>query len=187
MGQDLPQNSYAVLGLLSFGEKSGYELKQFADSSIRYFFWAPAKSQFYSVLKRLSSEGYVTQREVEQESAPDKRVYSLTKMGRDSLTDWLENSPAGIDVVKSPMMLRAFFGLEMSPGAMVKQLVGYRNQAEHDQQAVAHWMESGDDSDAAFFSGLTIRFGMAYKTAALEWADEAIREIESRFGVEGEG
>jgi hypothetical protein len=134
----------------------------------------------------VTCEESVLFREVEQDSAPDKRVYSLTQLGRDSLTDWLENSSAGIDVVKSPMLLRAFFGLEMSPSSMVEQLKSYRDQAEHDQQAVLHWMDSLGDSDSAFFSGLTIRFGLAYKTAAMEWADEAIREIESRFGERGD-
>jgi|APSaa5957512493_1039668.scaffolds.fasta_scaffold99353_2 DNA-binding PadR family transcriptional regulator len=185
MGQDLPKNSYAVLGLLSFGDKSGYELKQFADDSIRHFFWAPAKSQFYSVLKKLRLDGYLSERDVAQESAPDKRVYSLTKQGREVLGDWLENSPAGMDVLKSPVMLRAFFGLEMSPSALIGQLESYRVEAVREQQQLAHWMESRDDSDSGFFKGLTIKFGMGYKTAAIEWADEAIRDIEERFGVGG--
>ena len=35
----LPPSSYAVLGLLSFGRAlSGYDLKQWADHSLHYFF-----------------------------------------------------------------------------------------------------------------------------------------------------
>ena len=37
----LPATGYAVLGLLSFGKAlSGYELKRWADHSLRYFFWS---------------------------------------------------------------------------------------------------------------------------------------------------
>jgi len=45
----VPATGYAVLGLLSFGEAlSGYDLKQWADHSLRYFFWSPAQSAIYT-------------------------------------------------------------------------------------------------------------------------------------------
>ena len=58
--KQLPTTAYAVLGLVSFGETSGYDLKQFADRSINYFFWSPATSQIYAELRRLKSLGYVS-------------------------------------------------------------------------------------------------------------------------------
>ena len=50
----LPGSAYAVLGLLSFGaELSGYELRQLALNSLRFFYWTPAQSQIYRELRRL--------------------------------------------------------------------------------------------------------------------------------------
>ena len=53
--------AYALLGLLSFDrELSGYDLKKWADSSLRFFYWSPATSQIYVELKRLEKLGFVT-------------------------------------------------------------------------------------------------------------------------------
>ena len=79
---NLPTTSYAVLGLLTFGEMSGYDLKGLADYSIANFFWSPARSQIYSELRRLTSLGFVTETEVRQKRRPDKRIYRLTPEGK---------------------------------------------------------------------------------------------------------
>ena len=52
---DLPITSYALLGLLTFGDElTGYELKQRADSTMRFYWTAPAMSQVYTELDRLA-------------------------------------------------------------------------------------------------------------------------------------
>ena len=60
---ELPLTAWAVLGMLSFGrELSGYDLKKWADSSLRFFYWSPASSQIYAELRRLERVGYVESR-----------------------------------------------------------------------------------------------------------------------------
>ncbi|MGR6999542.1 PadR family transcriptional regulator [Yinghuangia aomiensis] len=55
----LPNTAWAVLGLLSMpGERSGYDLKKWADASLRYLYWSPALSQIYTELKRLEQLGF---------------------------------------------------------------------------------------------------------------------------------
>ena len=58
MSQDLPVTSYALLGLLTFGDElTGYELKQRADNTLRFYWVAPAMSQNCPVrARRLSNE-----------------------------------------------------------------------------------------------------------------------------------
>ena len=54
----LRATSWAVLGLLSFGEElSGYDLKKWADWSLRFFYWAPSYSQIYGELRKLEEIG----------------------------------------------------------------------------------------------------------------------------------
>jgi len=56
--EELPTTAWAVLGLLSFGrELSGYELRKWADASIRFFYGSPAMSQIYRELRRLEAVG----------------------------------------------------------------------------------------------------------------------------------
>src|SRR5918996_6591185 len=81
----------AVLGLLSKGERSGYDLAKKAERSVGYV-WAPARSQIYAVLPRLVRAGLARSRHVTQSGRPDKQVYRITKKGRDALRDWLETS-----------------------------------------------------------------------------------------------
>ena len=70
-----------ILGLLSLGPRSGYEIKAAVDRSTR-FFWAASYGQIYPELRRLEGEGLV-----EGEDAPNggraRRVYRLTSAGRD--------------------------------------------------------------------------------------------------------
>ena len=105
----LPATSYAILGLISFGEMSGYDVKRFADRSIGYFFWSPASSQIYAELRRLRSLGYVRDREVRQERRPDKRLYRITGDGEQALQRWLERSDVTPDMSKSLFLLKLFF------------------------------------------------------------------------------
>ncbi|NUU21358.1 MAG: hypothetical protein HOV68_07555 [Streptomycetaceae bacterium] len=75
---------WAVLGLLSHApELSGYELRQWADQSLRYFFQAPATSQIYSELRRLERLGWVESSLAAQSDQRHKRVYRLTTAGGD--------------------------------------------------------------------------------------------------------
>ena len=84
--ESLPMTAYALLGLLSFDrELSGYDLKKWADSSLRFFYWSPATSQIYAELKRLEKLGLVSARETPQDELRNKRVYRITDAGRDAL------------------------------------------------------------------------------------------------------
>src|SRR6476659_2997184 len=56
----LPATSYALLGLLTFGDElTGYELKRRADNTLRFYWVAPAMSQIYSELTRMTNRGLV--------------------------------------------------------------------------------------------------------------------------------
>ena len=94
----------AILGLLSMGEASGYDLLKAARRSVGYF-WAPAKSQLYGVLPRLVEAGLASSRTVRQASKPDKQLYRITKAGSAALRDWV-NSPAPPEPVQQCLMRR---------------------------------------------------------------------------------
>ncbi|MBC9716035.1 PadR family transcriptional regulator [Streptomyces sp. TRM66268-LWL] len=108
----LPPTAWAVLGLLSFpGERTGYELKKWADASLRFFYWSPAISQIYAELRRLESLGYVTSRRSGPEEPRTKRTYAITDSGRAALADWAGSArDAGAAVLKHPLLLRVWLG-----------------------------------------------------------------------------
>jgi DNA-binding PadR family transcriptional regulator len=103
------QTGYTLLGLLSFGvELSGYELKQWADN-LKYFWSAPAMSQVYRELERLTAGGLVDQRRVVRDGTRATKVYRLTPLGEQVVRSWLAEAPAP-PVLRHPAALRVFFG-----------------------------------------------------------------------------
>ena len=70
---ELSPTAKVILGMLSFGPKSGYEIKALVDRSTR-FFWAASYGQIYPELKRLAEAGLI-----EGTDAPqgDRRAHRL--------------------------------------------------------------------------------------------------------------
>ncbi|WOX25911.1 PadR family transcriptional regulator [Streptomyces solicathayae] len=113
---ELPPTAWAVLGLLSFpGERTGYDLKKWADASLRFFYWSPAISQIYAELRRLETLGYATSRRSGPEEARAKRRYAITEAGRTALADWAAEGDAGPVVLKHPLVLRIWLGHLAAP------------------------------------------------------------------------
>ena len=173
----LPTNSYAILGLISFGEMSGYDLKQFADGSIHYFFWSPARSQVYAELRRLTALGYVTEREVEQERRPDKRLYRITPAGKEALQSWLSQPEVAPEVHKSMFLLKLFFGGMTPKQTLIAQLEERRRQAQESLEQFAIIEGEIKGVQDFFFPYLILKAGMANRRAALQWVDDAIEEL----------
>ncbi|HEV8571879.1 MAG TPA: PadR family transcriptional regulator [Actinomycetota bacterium] len=177
--KELPTTSYAVLGLLTFGEMSGYDLAKVADQSIA-FFLTPAKSQIYSELRRLLSLGYATEREVEQDRRPDKRVYRITDRGRRALREWLETAEVESAEIKSPFLVKVFFGAHMSKEALLGQVKEMRRRDAEQLQVLKQIETLIQDQDEMFFPNLTLRCGLAHTRAVIRWEDEVIRELDRR-------
>jgi PadR family transcriptional regulator AphA len=177
--KELPTTSYAVLGLLTFGEMSGYDLTKLTEQSIGFFF-TPAKSQIYSELRRLLSLGYATERQVEQDRRPDKRLYRITDRGRRALRDWLETAEVESAEIKSPFLVKVFFGAHMSEEALLEQVKEMRRRDAEQLQVLKQIETLIKDQDEMFFPNLTLRCGLAHTRAVIRWEDEVIRKLETR-------
>ena len=171
---ELTVTEYAVLGLLSEGECSGYDLVRNARRSIG-FFWAPAQSHVYRVLPRLVERRLAERRVVAQATRPDKQLYRLTTAGEDELRRWLETveeEPAGGTGV---WLLKLFFGASASAGAADAQLAAYRRVLEG---RLAFWeeLERGlveHDDPASVHQLVVLRHGLTRARATLGWVEES--------------
>lgn len=181
VARDLPTTSYAVLGLLTFGEMSGYDLNKMAEKSIAFFF-TPAKSQIYSELRRLVSLGYATERQVEQDRRPDKRLYRITDRGRRALRQWLETAEVESAEIKSPFLVKVFFGGHMSREAFLAQVKEMRRRDAEQLQVLKDIEKLIGDREEMFFPYLTLKCGLAHTRAVIRWEDEVIKELERREG-----
>ena len=76
--------------MLTDGPASGYDLKKCFESSFGHFFPAGYGS-IYPALATLARSGLVEFEEIPQEGKPDRKVYSITEMGRQELQKGLSN------------------------------------------------------------------------------------------------
>ena len=175
----LPKSGYLILGLLSFGEMSGYDLKNLADRSVALFYASPARSQVYTELRRLAGHDYATERVVAQTGRPDKRLYSITESGEDALKDWLENTPTSADVIKSHLLLKVFFGSRMDRSALIEEVRQSRDDARKHGEFLRQILSRCDGEQGSLFTYLTVGKGIAHSHADESWADEAIQMLEN--------
>jgi PadR family transcriptional regulator, regulatory protein AphA len=158
----------AVLGLLTKGERSGYDLSKKAQRTVGWV-WAPARSQIYAVLPRLVHAGLASSRKVAQSGRPDKQVYRITKRGREAVREWLESREDS----EETFLLRVFFGELMSREALVS-LIERRRELARERLAQFREIErTGPDQ----YPYLTLRWGFAHQRALIRWADEVLREL----------
>jgi DNA-binding PadR family transcriptional regulator len=162
VSQDLPITSYALLGLLTFGQPlTGYELKQRADRTLRFYWTAPAMSQVYSELARLHRRGLVR-----KEGQGRGTAYSLTTRGDRALRGWLAATPVGFPVLKHPVALRLMLGALISPEETRRMLREHLDAVRAEQAALQEVRTSlaGADASGQVFHhpSMVADWGLAY-------------------------
>lgn len=174
---ELPATSWAILGMLTFGPTSGYDLSKMVDQSIGRFF-SPAKSQIYSELRRLVVLGFADVEHVNQTVRPNKRLYSITSEGRRELTNWLETSEVEPESIKSPFLLKLFFGALISREVLINQVKQAHEQAQEDLAALEAVEAEIRDKPEYLYPNLVLRFGLAHNRASVSWTAQVLKELE---------
>lgn len=165
--RELTTTEGVVLGLLSEGDRSGYDLLRRSEESVGHM-WAPAKSQLYAILPRLVGAGLATRKTVPGDGRPDKHVYRLTPAGRSAVRSWLEHSPAR---TWDELLLKVFFAKLVPRRSLLRHLDAQRDV----QRALLDEYESIEPRTS--HGALTLRYGLTLIPARLRWLDEAIEEL----------
>jgi DNA-binding PadR family transcriptional regulator len=170
MESSLTTTEGAVLGLVAFGEASGYDLARLAANTVVHI-WTPSQSQIYKTLPRLAARGLTSTREIAQRDRPDKAVYRITRKGRTALRGWLDEVEDEPTSGRAVFPLKLFFSDFASPDTVHAQLGAYRRYLIRRLERY----EQLRDSDLSFESDLpahVLRHGIARVQATLGWIDE---------------
>jgi len=178
----LNQSQFALLGLLSFGAMSGYDLKQLSGWSVGHF-WRESYGQIYPTLKKMATEGLVSRKNEANPGRPDRYVYALTTAGRKELTAWLRKPPSA-EVPRNEFLLKLFFGGLASPSISAEHVAEHRAQC---QRALATYKatrkrlekEAANDPQKPFWL-MTLSYGEHMARAKAKWCDETLKELEDR-------
>jgi len=188
------RSQYAILGALTLGPMSGYDLKQFADESVRHF-WAESFGQIYPILRRLEADGLVARqpaspasaasgppaaRSAERPTGRERIVYGITDAGRAALARWV-GEPARHDVGRIEVLLKLFFARNGPPGTAERLLRAFR--AEHatrlERYAAVEQRLRADRGGAADFPHwlATLSYGRHVSRALVAWCDESLAAL----------
>jgi len=169
----------AVLGILSYGPMSGYDIKKFYEQSVAGF-WSESYGQIYPILKRLAEEGRATKSIHKQEGKPDRHIYAITKMGREELQQWLME-PTGRHIGRHETLLKLMFGRQISVADNILQIERFRSRQMTDLKKIETLKErfnneEVDDPNMPFWQ-LAFAYGEHVNRAYINWAEEAIASL----------
>ncbi|MGW7691330.1 helix-turn-helix transcriptional regulator [Streptomyces asiaticus] len=169
---------WAVLGLLSYAPGlSGYELKQWADHSLRFFYQAPAMSQIYSELQRLEALGWAESRLEPQGHGRDKRVYGLTEDGAAALKAHVESAPFRPPMVKNPVAMRIWLG-HLTGGAGMDRLIdAYDAHLNEFLEGVRAALKTTEDRPELAYAAMALRWIARSNQAQADALGELRREL----------
>jgi DNA-binding PadR family transcriptional regulator len=175
----LPATAWAVLGVLSFpGERSGYEVKTWADRSLRFFYWSPALSQIYRELRRLEELGYATSREAPQDGLRQKRLYRITDAGREAVAEWAAAAPAGPPVLKHGVLLRVWLGHLLGPDRLRAVLTEHAESADQLSRQAATHEQSANRAQLWPYPELALRWSTRYYEAERDLALRLLEDLD---------
>jgi DNA-binding PadR family transcriptional regulator len=171
---------FAVLGILSYGPMSGYDIKKFYEKNVAGF-WSESYGQIYPILKRLAQEGLATRSVHKQEGKPDRHIYAATAKGREELQQWLVE-PTGRHVGRHETLLKLMFGKQISLADNILQIERFRDRQKNELKEIETLKgrfenEEIDDPNMPFWR-LAFNYGEHVNRAYINWAQEAIEALQ---------
>ena len=182
MAERVNQSQFAVLGLLSLGPLSGYDLKQLSTWSVGHF-WREGYGQIYPTLRQLEKERLATKKTQRQKGKPDRNVYTLTPAGLERLKQWLA-LPAHPEVMRNELLLKLFFGQWMPQETSRKHIEVHRliyKQELAELAAIRQRLSKEHEKDPGLpFWEMTLSYGECVVKAQLAWCGEMLKKLKDR-------
>jgi len=173
------KTKFVILGLLTEGPLSGYDLKNIIDVRFRYF-WSESYGQIYPQIKKMLATG-----EIEKEFTPTdsrkKQLYRITQKGYISLSSWMA-LPVEKETVRLEILLKIYFSGFMDNTTLTNHLVSFKQQHELELKQIKGFqkeLESIPNPHNNHQNILNvIDFGIITNQAYLEWCNTMLNEME---------
>lgn len=175
---------HALLGFLSFGPATGYDLKRQMEGSVQHF-WNADLSQIYRTLDAMREAGWVHKAVERQESRPPRHVYSIQDAGQAELTRWLQEPLEELPTVHNPFLLKVFFGGLAGPGETMEHLRRHQELhqgrldclQEFEATLPQQLREHGLDGQIPYILA-TLKLGRKMSETYVEWCEETIQTLQ---------
>ena len=175
----MSQTKFAILGMLTAGPLSGYDLKKTTERKLAHF-WHESYGNLYPRLAELEAARLVSSKRERRPGRPDATVYTLTPRGWEEFREWM-SLPAAPERVRSELLLKVFFGAHAPVEESVRQIEAYHEQQQELRATFASIEEllRGEESGAPDtpYRLLILRRGQLVTEARLRWCREALRSL----------
>jgi len=170
--------AHAILAALLECSHSGYDLAKRFNGSVG-FFWHASHQQIYRELSRLESAGHLSCELIEQDSRPNKKVYSITDSGRSALGQWISR-PASPPPIKDELLIKVFAGHLISKTRLIEEIRRHYRQHRVNLEAyqaavLSYGVDIGQLSRIQKCEYAALRAGVHYETSRLHWCEDAIQ------------
>ncbi|WP_337575061.1 PadR family transcriptional regulator [Fournierella sp.] len=172
---------YAILGMLSRRELTGYDMMKEFDRGLANF-WYASHSQLYPELNRLAGEGLIQYETSIKGESLERKVYRITPDGMADLRQWLEQDEPLPPTPKDVFRLRMYFGDNISRSRLLELT---RAQLERRRQKLAFLQNSLDHTepytghfDSATGDRLVLEGAVMRESAMVQWLEHCIETLE---------
>lgn len=168
--------SHAILTAIIDKPLSGYDLAKRFDASIG-FFWQATHQQIYLELSKMERAGLLAGKAAVQTSRRTRILYSVTPAGIANLLEWAR-SETDAAVIKDDILVKChalgvLSGYELRSHILHRR-AHHRSRLENYRATLArHYPDPRALSGSALGQYLSLRAGIRYENAWLDWADEA--------------
>ena len=169
---------YLMLALLARAPQHGYELKA-AFEQLLGGTWVLNIGQVYTTLSRLEQDGLIEPEVVHQALLPDRKVYSLTTLGRKELARWMDEPLAALIRLRDEVFLKVIAQATASPGDAI-ELIARQRQQYIEAVATAARMRARPDVEGT--TGLLLDGLLLRMEADLKWLDLCEEEMRRSAG-----
>ncbi|MEG2429086.1 MAG: PadR family transcriptional regulator [Oscillospiraceae bacterium] len=166
---------FEILGILSYGENSGYTLTKKINSSAM-FFWNAQQSQVYRELQKLEADELIVPK---SDNTEYKKVYEITPIGKEFLIEWLNKKETLESLeIRNPLVMKLFFSYIADRSQTIEMLEDYKIQCKNMVEEIASGQDDLMDlaqtkQERVFFS-LNSYYGVGFYNFSIEWAEKCI-------------
>lgn len=175
---------HGILGLLNYGDMTGYEIKDVFEHSLN-FFWTAQTSQIYRELQTIEKKGWAKSTLIEQTGKPDKKVFRITDDGKNELMHWLIFEDLGF-TMRTPLLMKVFFMGELSAEESIRFFETFKNDMKNylaglqvADQYIDNFSVLIPEKEKSVYWEMTLDFGKRSMHMYMEWAESCITKLKS--------
>lgn len=184
-------NRYAILGMLNYEPKYGYNLKEETVSTIGFFWPKLTFGKIYPTLKQLEKEDLVEMKKIhEPESERERKMYHITSRGRRELKEWLEQPIRNRETynffeMMQEVLLKVYFSAVIEPEKTIEMIEQLKEAAFEistilSQYAMNQEAVLDEEKDHQYYV-LTAYLGQEIAESIVKWVEISKEILEKKI------